>query len=160
MFICTYICIRLCIFTLKPSLHSNPYPVTLRWHRLLGALRCRLLFSVEWTNSNRNILMKCKDLWISPFPSKGAAARRDHQERPSLTGQRATSSEQLRVKKIVVWETAVLASQISQAPWRVAVCSWEAAGPHLNSLGRKAGPRKTAGREWFLEATSLLESTR
>lgn len=29
MFMCAYICILACIFTLKHSLHSNPYPVSL-----------------------------------------------------------------------------------------------------------------------------------
>lgn len=119
IFICTYIkCV--CIFTLKSSLHSNPYSVTPTWHKLKGVLCCILLLSVEQTNSNRYILISAKTI-------------------RSLPQWVVISSEQVQVKTTVIWETAVWASQTMQVPWQAAACSWEAAREFLCKKSRSPG---------------------
>lgn len=141
IFMRAYICMHACIFTLKHSLHSNPYPVTLTWHRFMGAHYCRLLASVQWTNSNRYILICTKIFDFHCSIERRTLWKRTtmRKESPSLANQWDVSFGEPQLKKIVVWKSAVLVSQISQTCWQAALCSSEAVGPHMNSSVRKAG---------------------
>lgn len=105
----------------------------------MGFLRFRLLLSVEWTNSNRYILIRAKT-----FEFHRSTARRRLQEKTtrSLPQIRIGESSHLsnhRWRRLV-WETAVLSSQIPQA----AVCPLRSCRTTLEFLSKKS---RSPGKE-------------